>query len=378
LEEYQTALKVDPNRAEAKRGLAQVKQALEAQDVLTMAEQAAAAENYDKANELCYRVLRDFPKNSRALELQAVIKTIVNAKIAFDARNWGDAKQLLESARETYPKSELIRLRLDRAKEELTAQQNLAQANDALQHQQLDMAQPLLQSIPTNSVYFVDAKQALDQIALERQIVECLKKVQTLYQNGNITESLAEIGAGLQLSASNPQLLGLQKRVRQMDALVKPLESAEALSQPDNVEALLQDQKTCKDIISLETDPLNALRKRAQTAENRIAGKLQEASQADASRAAVALQAGNRKEALRLYDLAVKANPSDQSVTGQRDKLYQQIVADCRDLYQKGIVHEDLGQSDMARDAFKQVLAIGIPGEDYYKKAAGKLKAMGQ
>jgi len=41
-------------------------------------------------------------------------------------------------------------------------------------------------------------------------------------------------------------------------------------------------------------------------------------------------------------------------------------------------VHEDLGQSDMARDAFKQVLAIGIPGEDYYKKAASKLKAMGQ
>ena len=50
------------------------------------------------------------------------------------------------------------------------AQQNLAQAKDALEHQQLDMAQPLLQSIPTNSVYFVEAKQALDQIAKSRQV----------------------------------------------------------------------------------------------------------------------------------------------------------------------------------------------------------------
>jgi tetratricopeptide (TPR) repeat protein len=163
-----------------------------------------------------------------------------------------------------------------------------------------------------------------------------------------------------------------------MEALVKPLEAAEALSQPDNVEALLQYQKTCNDVINLEDDPLNAMRKRAQAAGTRIAEKLQAVSQADASQAADALQAGNRKESLRLYDLAVKANPNNQGIVGQRDKLYQQIVADCRDLYQKGIVHEDLGQSDMARESYKQVLAIGIPGEDYYKKAADKLKAMGQ
>jgi len=380
LEEYEIALKLDPNRAEAKRGVAEVKQALEAQDVLTMAEQAAAAENYDKANELCYRVLRDFPKNSRALELQAVIKTIVNAKIAFDARNWGDARQLLEKAQGTYPKSELIRLRLDRAKEELTAQQNLAQANDALQHQQLDMAEPLFQSIPTNSAYYVEARQTLDQIAQSRMVADNLNKAQASYRDGRIAEALTGIDEGLRLASGNPQLLNLQKRIRQMAALVKPLEAAEALNQPDNVDVLLQYQKACNDVISLEADPLNDLRKRAQTAETRIAGKLQEASQADASQAAVALQAGNRKEALRLYDLAVKSNPNDQNIAGQRDKLYQQIVADCRELYQKGIQFADptVGQPDLARQAFKQVLDIGIPGEDYYKKATDKLKAMGQ
>jgi pSer/pThr/pTyr-binding forkhead associated (FHA) protein/tetratricopeptide (TPR) repeat protein len=378
LEEYQMALKVDPNRAEAKRGVAGVKQELQALELLTMAAQAAVEENYDKANELCYRVLRDFPKNSRALELQAVIKTIVNAKIAFDARNWGDAKQLLEKAQETYPKSELIHVRLQQAQNELMAEQKLSQAKDALQHQQMDMAEPMLKSIPTNSVYFTEAREKLGQIIQSRQIADYLNKAQAFYRDGRITDALAGIEAGLQQAAGNSQLLNLQKRIRQMEALVKPLEAAEALSQPDNVEALLQYQKTCNDVINLEDDPLNAMRKRAQAAGTRIAEKLQAVSQADASQAADALQAGNRKESLRLYDLAVKANPNNQGIVGQRDKLYQQIVADCRDLYQKGIVHEDLGQSDMARESYKQVLAIGIPGEDYYKKAADKLKAMGQ
>ncbi len=374
LEEYETALKVEPNRAEAKRGLARVKEALEARDVLNMAEHEAAAENYDKARELCYRVLRDFPKNSRALELQEVIKSIENAKIAFASRNWGDARRLLEKAQEKYPKSELIRLRLDQAQKELMAQQNLAQAKDALEHQQLDMAQPLLQSIPATSVYFIEAKESLDQIAKSRQVADYVAKAQNYYRDGRIAEALTEIDAGLQQAPDSTLLLGWQNRARQMEALVKPLETAEAMSRPDNVDALLQDRKACEDVLNLEADPLNALRKRAQGAQTRIAEKLVQAAQTSAAKAAKTLQTGDRKEALRLYDLAVKANPGNQDYVGQRDKLRHEIVARCRELYQKGIVHQDLGQSDLARQAFQQILDIGVPGEDYYERAVRKLK----
>jgi tetratricopeptide (TPR) repeat protein len=124
----------------------------------------------------------------------------------------------------------------------------------------------------------------------------------------------------------------------------------------------------------LENDPLNALRKRAQAARDKIADKLVQAGQASAAKAAEVLNTGNRKDALRLYDLAVKANPADQTVTGLRDKLRQKIIADCRALYQKGIVHEELGQSDLARAAYQEVINTGIPGEDYYERAARKLK----
>ena len=86
--------------------------------------------------------------------------------------------------------------------------------------------------------------------------------------------------------------------------------------------------KPVKDVINLEADPLNALRKRAQAAETRISDKLLQAAQADASQGGGNIATGNRKEALRLYDLAVKANPDDQNPSGTRDKLRQQIVAE--------------------------------------------------
>jgi pSer/pThr/pTyr-binding forkhead associated (FHA) protein len=377
-DEFAFALRIDPGRPEANSGLAEVKLQIGAGILLGQAEKEAAAENYDKAKELVYRVLRDSPDMARAQELEAVIKSIENARIAFNARNWTDARQLLEKAQEAYPKSELIRTRLDQAQKELTAEQNLNQAKDDLQHGQLDLAEPLLQSIPANSAYFTEAKEQLDQIARNRQIAQFLNKAQASYSDGRLDEALKGIDAGLQQEGDNAALLGLQQRVRQMEALVKPLEVAEAMGQPEDVDALLQDQKACNAVISLEENPLNSLRKRAGNAAGRITAKLAELAQVDASKAAAAFQAGNRREALLLYDLAVKANSGDPGILGQRDKVYQQIVADCRQLYQKGIVHEDLGQADMARDAYRQVLAIGIPGEDYYRKAANKLKAMNQ
>jgi len=376
LEEFEMALKVDPDRAEAKRGVAQVKEAIEAKDVLTMAEQAAAAENYDKAKDLVYRVLRDFPNNIRALELQEVIKSIENAKIAFASRNWTDAKRLLQTAQDKYPHSKLIQMRLDQAQNELLAQQNLAQAKDDLTHQQLDMAQPLLQSIPATSVYFTEAKQALDQIAQNRQVADLLAKAQNFYRDGHISDALKQIDAGLQQAPANPPLLGLQSHARQMEALVKPLEMAEAMSQPDDVDALLQNQKACVDVINFESDPLNALRKRAQAAQAKIHDKLAQVAQASAAKAAETLQAGDQKGALQLYELAVKADPSNQSYVGPRDTLRNKIVSDCHELYNKGIVHQDLGQADLARQAFQQILKIGIPGEDYYERATRKLKEL--
>ena len=233
-------------------------------------------ENYDKAQDLVYRVLRDFPNSSGANGItKEVIKSIENAKIACClTKNWTDAKRLLEKAQEKYPNSKLIQTRLDQAQKELTAQQNLAKASDAMDHQQLDLAQPLLQSIPDDSVYYIKAKQDLDVIAENHQVAVYLNKAQNLYQNGNISDALKQVAAGLQNSANNATLLALQTHYRQMGALIGPLNTAKAMGQPDDVGALLQYRKTCTDIIALEPDTLNNFRKSAEDTLSQVSANL--------------------------------------------------------------------------------------------------------
>jgi len=378
LAEYEAALARDPNRVEAKKAIEQVKEEIEDFDLLSMASQAAANEDYDKAKDLVNQVLRDSPNDPKATELQAVIGYIENAQLAFTARNWTDAKALLEKAQETYPQSELLQRRLAQATGELTAQQNLAQAKSDLDHQQLDMAEPLLRSIPTSSVYYVDAKQSLDQIASSRQIAGYLNQAVASYQNGNITEALQEVQQGLQQSPNATVLLDLQNRIRQVNGLIKPLEDAEAINTSDDVDALLQAQQTCQSIINLEPDPLNTFRKRAQVAESRISGNLSQAAQSDAAKAAASLQSGNEKDAIRLYNLAAKANPSDQDIAAPRNKLLDKIEGECKKLYEQGIVQLDLQQNDQARQDFQKVMDISAPGEKYYDLAEGKLKDLTQ
>jgi pSer/pThr/pTyr-binding forkhead associated (FHA) protein len=376
LAEYEAALTRDPNRVEAKKAVEQVQEEIEAANILTMASQAAANEDYDKAKDLVNQVLRDYPDNSKALELQAVVGYVENAQLAFTSRNWNDAKELLEKAQTTYPQSELLQRRLAQANSELQAQQNLAQAQDDLSHQQLDMAEPLLKSIPTSSVYYVDAKQALDQIAMTRQIAQYLNQAMVSYQNGDIAEALKAIDTGLQQSPNAQPLLDLQSRLRQMNGLVQPLAAAEAMNTPDDVNGLLQGQQTCQTILSLETDPLNIFHKRAQAAATRISAILSQAAQAAAAKAAAALQAGNEKDAIRLYNLAAQADPNNQDIATQRQNLLDKVEAECKKLYDQGIVHEDLQQNDLARQSFQQIIDMSSPGEKYYDLATTKLKEL--
>lgn len=378
LAQYEAALARDPSRVEAKKDIEQVKEEIEASGMLSMAQQAAADEDYDKAKDLCNRVLRDFPDNPRALELQAVIGYIENAQLAFASRNWSDAKSLLEKAQGTYPQSELLRTRLDKANSEIAAEKNLNQAKDDLSHEQFDMAEPLLQSIPKTSVYYVDAKQALDQIALSRQIAQYLNQAKSSYQNGNINDALQAIAAGLQQTPTATALLELQNRIRQMNNLIQPLQTAEGAKDSDDVDTLLQDRQVCQNIAGLEPDPLNVFRKRAEAAQIRLAGFLAQIAQADAAKAAADVQAGDEKDAIKLYDVAFRANPKDSDISAQRNQLLGKIEGECKSLYDKGLVHEDLQQLDLAKQSYQQILQISSPGEKYYDLAAAKLKNMAQ
>ncbi|MEI8350804.1 MAG: FHA domain-containing protein [bacterium] len=378
LEGYQSALKYDAQSATARDGIRQVKAELAARDALAAAEVAAGRENYERAKELCYQVLRDLPGNARARNMEAVIKSIENARIAVSARNWGDAVRLLEKARETYPKSALVRQRLEAATRELEAEQNLVKANECLQHKQGDMAESCLKAIPESSVYFIEARGVLDAISLDHKSSEYWRKAQACYQQGLLTEALVEIDAGLRVVSSSAALLGLREKIRQIEPLLEPLAVAEAMASPDDVDLLWRGVRTCETIIQKELDPLNAVLKRAVKAQARLQKRLHEVSQDNAVKAEAATAAGHTKEAFVFLKQAVQADSGNTAAARDMEAVRRKITAASRSLYQKGIVHEELGQLDLARQAFTEAMTISVPDEVYYERAARKLKDYAQ
>lgn len=378
LECYQAALKFDAQSAPAREGVRQVKAELTARDALAAAEAAAGKENYERAKELCYQVLRELPGNARARTMEAVIKSIENARIAVSARNWGDAVRLLEKARETYPNSALVRQRLEAATRELDAEQNLVKAAECLQHKQADMAESCLKAIPESSVYYIEARSRLDNIALDHKIVEYWNKAQSCYQQGLMNEALVEIDAGLRVVPSSASLQGLREKIRQIQPLIEPLASAEAMTSPDDVDSLLRGVRTCETVIQKEVDPLNAVLKRAVKAQAALQKRLHELSQENTTKADAAMAAGRTKEAFVFLKQAVQADAGNSAASRDMEAVRRKITAAARSLYQKGIVHEELGQADLARQAFTEVMAVSVPDEVYYERAARKLKDYAQ
>ena len=374
LEGYQAALAKDANRAEAKAGIKAVRLELAARDTLAEAEAVAGKGNYDRAKELCFQVRRNSPNNQQALNLEAVIKSIENAKVAASSKNWGDAVALLEKAKETFPESTLVSQRLDVATNESLAEQNLARAKKCLEHQQVDLAEVALQAIPDSSVYYIEARERLDNIASNRKVAEYLSRAKAKYQKGLIAEALLECDSGLQASPANTWMLDVRDRIRRVEPLIGPLANAEAMGTPDAVVMLRSQLQACDSLLQVEDDPLNVLRKRAGEAKKRLAARLTELSGENYVMAESSLKVGNQREALRLYKLALRADTNNANAAQALEKVQKKMTAAARSSYQRGIVHEELGQTDLARQAFRTALELSAPDEDYYIRASNKLK----
>jgi tetratricopeptide (TPR) repeat protein len=373
--EYEAALQIDPARMAAKQGIEEAKGVIEARDLLKKAEDAAMAEDYDNARELCYRVLRNFPNNSQALELKAVIKSIEDAKLAFTSHNWIDAKHLLEKVHDTYPKSKLVSQRLDDVHREIQAQSDMTRAKDAVEYKQYDDAQALLQSIPTNSVYSNEAKQLLDSIVQNREISDHLTAARSDFQNGKIPESLTELDAGLRIAPDDPGLADFQKHVRSMENLVKALDSA-GVDGDAGLDRLLAGADICQKIIDLEADPLNVFRTRAQTTQAGITDKLTRLAGQYAASAQEYIKNNQPKEAYQALQMAMKANPTDQAVESQRDALFEKIELATKECYLKGYGLEGAGQIKLAINAYQDAINAGVPGEKYFNLATEKVKKL--
>ena len=382
LTEFQLAREIDPRRSEAQNGYKRIQDKIQAEDMLKKAEAAAEAEDYDGALGVVYRVERIDPDNARAAQLEAVIKSIGEAKIALDHHIWQEAVAHLEKARETYPYSKLIATRLEQAKKELIAERSLSEARDAFQHEQWDKAKALLSEIPAASLYANEAAQYSGRIDQQEKTAAALSRAKTLYQKGQLTATLSEIDSGLKAKPDSAPLLQLQKQVRLLAGLSDSLQRAEELKEGDDLDLLLQGRKDCGEVLQTENDPLNALVIRAKDTQNRIGQWLQNLSQSYTDKAQNLLQSSTahdpatRREALRLFNLAAKADENNQTAAQAAKSLHHDIVQDCEMLEQKGERYVELGLLNEARNYFRQVIENALPEDKCYRVAKDQLSKL--
>ena len=88
------------------------------------------------------------------------------------------------------------------------------------------------------------------------------------------------------------------------------------------------------------------------------------------------MAAGDNRGALQSYVLAVEADEDNEVAAMAMKKIQRELIPLVREKFQEAMVHEELGQLDLAKTAYEEVLGIAVPGDKYYRRAEKKLKKL--
>lgn len=383
LQECDIVLKVDSQH----RGALDLKRTIDARlraaDLFVRAQQAAQLGEIVQALNYCREVLELVPKHARGLELKSVLDAIKLANDAMQVRNWAGAIQELESAKARFEGSEVIVLMLKTARNEQQAQKELNQARFYFEQNQGSRAEEFTSRIPSNSVYHADAEVLVERISVARITGGSLQAARAAYlEKGNLEQAREAVEQGLARTPEEPELLRLQIQIREMAKRIPSLDLADRLTKTNSVDELLAGVRDCEAVLKLEKDPLTFFGKRATATSVRLREWLSSFAQELAGRASKALEARNEKEAFRLFQDAVTADPSSGSAKQGLEAVRSKILNECKEAYLEGYSNEGFKNMQKAREYYTQAVSKGLPKladspEDYYEKAVRRLQALG-
>lgn len=379
--ECEAALVFDPRRAEA----LELKGALDVQEradsLVENANALAVAGKWAEATGLCREALRLSPRHQRGTHLMEVMDSIRHANSAIEAQNWDGAIRTLQGLHSRFSKSDVIASQLELAKRELQAFRQLSKAREYLRNQEPDLAEKEMLTIPPGSTYAPEGQRLVSEIAAERSRRSALSGVAEAYRQGHLDEALSQLEKGLSASSNDPTLIKYRERIRRMLSLMAPLQDAARLSGESSVDVLLDGLGVCERVLSIESDPLNVLSKRASESMATIQRHLREIASKDVALSEVRDKEGNRRDACRLLLEALRAQPENRDIAAKAEAQRQAILTESANLYFAG--YQLLGRDDlMAKTNFMAITNIGLPKlssntkELYYEKAIERLKEL--
>lgn len=372
---FEKAIEEKPS-AEAKKWLSMARSQSEAQLYLAQAEEAALTENYEEARDICHKVLRLHPEHEEAKAFLAVMKQVGDAKVAENARNWPDATRLYENALKAYPNSAVLKAGLARCSDELRAKTSLARAEALIEEKQYEAAEQALASTATNSAYFSETVEKMTGIQLLKFAADKFEEAQKAYRAGQVESALQSIREGLAKAPGYDDLAKLQSDIELITPLAKRLEGSEQLVSSEDVDSIRDMVRECESVMNIRarSPEVDRIKAKAATFAQKLKERLAEIATEQTWKGDQSLAAGNKRDALIAYRMAVRADPGNQKAELTAAKLQKELRPLAKEHFQQALVHEELGQLDLAVAEFEMVLEISIPGDTYYDRALEKLK----
>lgn len=310
---FKKALSYDGDYEPAKTAMKELKTLRESDQVIARAAAAAEEARFDDALTIAETAIRIAPSYRNAINMKDNIKAMSEAEVAFEAQNWTDAVRLYKSIAAEYPASQLVPKRLGVAESEFNAQQSLATASNQVQHEQFKLARASLGTVSTTSVYRAAAQQMLAGIQWREEI-------------------------GALLASSDVTKL-----------------------------------KAALDLMNNSQDPLTAMNMSNADLKSKVTLRLQAISADLAAQAKEQVRVAKRAEGFKLYEKALEADETNAEAKQAADNIRQMVRSECAVFLKDAKKFESLGQNPAAIQSLEKILAVGIPGEDYYEYAKAKI-----
>lgn len=375
-EVFERVLSEQPGNEKALKYLKDVNDCIEREKILLTANEAADTEQFEKALEICSKLLIRHPGYKKAKELELIIGKVRDAQTALNAKNWADAARLLEKAAEAYPDSAILARKLDLAKQERAAQESLAKAKEFLAQAQPENASELLNAVPASSIYSAEARELLNGIKSADLLAAAITDAQASYRRGSIQEARATIKKGMKLAPGNPELTALDKRIGEIEPLWKELQASRDVINSDDIAAIRRALDTCQRVQATETDSRNYYRQQVEQIKLQLDQALGETERNAIARADALVKDGNKREAYKFYAQAASVNPGNTTLRKTMDTISAEISGECQKVFREGLVYEETGQPDLAIAAYEKVLRTAIDGDRYCERAREKLRQL--
>lgn len=377
-EYFARALEVAPDYAEAKTGLSRARSEQDALDLLAEAERAAVEDRYAEALDICNRVLRLHPNHRAAKELLEVLDQVDKASVAIRAQNWPAAIQLLKRALESYPRSEVLLLRMAQAQSEQEARAALSDARDLLARQQFDEGRRRLADTAPDSMYYEETQALIELIDQEEVAAKAYADAQDSFMNGYPEQAIREIDKGLERHPTHERLLAFKADIGMVTPLMEQVGQGRALLTSSDVPAIRTMIDACNNMMAIraESEVVNRFKDSARELQRALRERLATISAEALERGNALRSAGNEREALKAYMLASEANPENREARVAGEAIRRELVPIIEDRLRQALVSMELGQDNLAIEGLREVLTLAIPGDGFYERAERALERL--